>query len=391
MFSLFHNKNKTLKTQSDQVKTRVVFVTTDTEMLLEKGVTYNSVCALAKKFDEIHVFVIVTGTEKHHVSRILKNIWVYQIHAPSMAKKKHLSAKITAEELVFAGVARPDMVVALDPFESGVVALEVATHCAVPLQVHVHHNPFSETAPQSIAQAKMAHNVLKNAHSCRVGTSALEYDLKQRYAHLTDCVTLPRYHDLNQYQSTKHTAHPAIVSPALHHILMAHTPITADSHLHEVLAIALPILRSHPSTVLVVAGEGPAHALFEKKIAELGLLKQIVFVSDPYTIAEWYKLADIFIEIAITKDSEKNVLRAIAAGCPMIVTQTDMRNDLLVDAESAFILPSADVTSYKKKLSELHSHEVLRSQFKTRTKEIAAQHLHDNFDTYIHELYTTIA
>ncbi|MCA9340830.1 MAG: hypothetical protein KDA17_07990, partial [Candidatus Saccharibacteria bacterium] len=110
---------RVLDQRTGRTKSRVLFVTTDESVLATDSSVQTEYRTLAAYFDEVLVMVLVAreGADTHE--RITPNMWVYQVHARYWWRLPWAAATHAYAALTFNGAVRPDIVVAKDPFESG--------------------------------------------------------------------------------------------------------------------------------------------------------------------------------------------------------------------------------------------------------------------------------
>jgi glycosyltransferase involved in cell wall biosynthesis len=84
----------------------------------------------------------------------------------------------------------------------------------------------------------------------------------------------------------------------------------------------------------------------------------------------------------ITEASDEIVIKAAAAGLPIIAAKTELRNDLFVDGESAFLCNKDDTVEFSQKLVKFLNGNTLRTQFSENAREIVKTRLHEDPNAY---------
>jgi glycosyltransferase involved in cell wall biosynthesis len=79
-----------------------------------------------------------------------------------------------------------------------------------------------------------------------------------------------------------------------------------------------------------------------------------------------------------TEESDELVIKAAAAGVPLILAHTQLRDDLFTDGESAFLCNAEDTIEFSQKLAKFLNSNMLRTQFKENGKYIVGTRLHED-------------
>ena len=369
-----------------RTKSRVAFVTTDESVLTEDSEGYKHYLRLAPLFDEVHVLVIVPRRGKEIFKRAEVNVWFYRVHDKLWWNLSWRAADAAEEALTFNNSIRPDLIVGIDPFEAGLAAYLIAKRFKRPWQLHIKTNFFSksfkEQRDNNDWRALMASWLLRRATSVRTATDKLKTELSTKYKKLKDIYVLPRFYNFSGLLE-------AVPATDIHErykdyafIMVAFGPLTADSHLHEVFT-ALRQQLLHPRIGLVVIGDGPAKELFTEKVKLLGIEKSVIFEGEKTTdLISYLKTADAIVEASTNNDSEVRILRAAAAGLPIIAYETDLRSDLFPEGKASFLCHKGDLECLTTKVAKFINSSALRLQFKERLQSIARERLQEDPDSY---------
>jgi glycosyltransferase involved in cell wall biosynthesis len=104
----------------------------------------------------------------------------------------------------------------------------------------------------------------------------------------------------------------------------------------------LPMLRERvPDVLLVIAGEGPARAHCERRVAAAGLEGNVRFVGyldRAGELMDCYRAADVFVFASRTETQGLVLLEAMAQGTPVVSTAVMGTIDVLAQAEGAVVV-----------------------------------------------------
>lgn len=378
-----------IEQESGRTASRVLFVTRDTSFLQAESAVSREYAALSEWFDEVHVMVLVARKGEDASMRHADRLWVYSVYSPYWWMLPFRARSAAEEALVFNGNVRPDIVVGLDPFESGFGAYLIAGAFARPLQIHLAED-FN--APSFLARdtdnrwrRRLARYVLRRTKSVRTHTGALQELVSRQFKNVLDLDTLPKFYNFKGYIGATPSFNLHERHKEFAFIALTFGPLTATSHLHAVFAALHQVLRN-PRIGLIVIGDGPAKQLFVDKVRILGIERNVVFASSPDDLVSYMRTADALVEADTSRESEEHIMRAAAAGLPIVAVATDLRNDLFKDGTSAFLVPPDDSYALSQKFVKFLNSPALRKQFAQAGEQIAAERLVEDADSY-HRAY----
>ncbi|MCH4810781.1 glycosyltransferase [Vreelandella neptunia] len=134
------------------------------------------------------------------------------------------------------------------------------------------------------------------------------------------------------------------------------------------------VLAEHPTTRLIITGEGPAHETLVKRAQEMGMADVVLFLgyldrNGPLQAA--YRAADIFVFASRTETQGLVLLEAMALGTPVVSTAMMGTLDILKEGEGCLIAED-NHDDFATKVNRLLSNEILRQQLAERGQAYAA-------------------
>ena len=374
-------------------KSRVLFITKDVSYLERKSSAMLTLETLVPFFDEIHIMVLLPMGGKEDVSRIRSNMWVYRVRARYWWQLPNEALAAAETQLTFSDGFRPDVIVALDPFESGYAALRIAKKFGRPFQIRVTEDftneRFKNAEKHNKWRARMAKRVLKRADGVRTETVQMSQILESYLPGIRDVRVLPQFHNFKSFLHAEPSFNVHDRYKDFHYIALAFGPLTVDSHLHDTFAAFNLILRN-PHIGLVVIGRGPAKKMFEEKASLLGIKRNVVFLSDAPDLVSYLKTADVLVQTDTSRGSEDVVLQAAAAGLPIVMYETDMRADLFDDGESGSLSEKGDVQGIYEGVKSLLNNIALRTRYKDAARHMIETRLVEDKDVYHRALRDSI-
>lgn len=382
-----------IEADTGRVNSRLLFVTRDLSVLEPKSGSRTQYLKLAAYFDEVHIMVLIPHRSKDTHERVGDNCWTYQVHAPYWWRLPWAAAKAAYDALVFNGAARPDIIIGTDACESGLAAYFIGRNLARPVQLHISENPLStrfvKDAPENKWRRRLARYVLKRVASVRTQTTEVKELIQKNFSNVIDISVLPTYYDFRGLIDVQPTTDIHTTYRGFNFIILTFCPVTADGPLQDVFTAVRSLLLS-PGIGLVIVGSGPAKQLYIEKAQLLGIEKNVVFVSEPKDLVSFLKTADVLLMTDKGQESELTVLKAAAAGLPIIAYTTDLRNDLFKHGESALLIPDGEVTLLGQNLTKFINSTALRVALSRNAQAIAAARLIEDPETYYESIRDTI-
>jgi len=370
---------------SNRDVTRVLFISQDESLLNPTEQSLDGYTNLADLFDEVHVLILRKGIpSKNPVLRLASNMWIYVATDRKWWGTPLRGNDLVSEQLVFADGFRPDIIVARDPFESAALGLHLSSKYGRPLQIHVLEDyttpEYKKADPHYRWRRYLSNFTLKRTDSIRTNTRVLHDLLAHKFDPL-DLAILPRFNNYEALMREPVTLDLRTKYKAFKFVVLYVGKLDYHSLFYQVIDSARHGLKS-PHIGLVVLGDGPVKPEFIKRSQILGVSEQVVFAPATGPETAYLKGADVLVVPETDDVSEELVLRAAAAGIPLILARTDKREDLFIDGESVLLCTPGDTDEFSLKLNILMNDPVLRRRLASAAREIIKGRFHENPQTY---------
>lgn len=134
------------------------------------------------------------------------------------------------------------------------------------------------------------------------------------------------------------------------------------------------VLAEHPTTRLIITGEGPAHESLVRRAQEVGVADAVLFLGyldrhGPLQAA--YRAAEVFVFASRTETQGLVLLEAMALGTPVVSTAIMGTLDVLKEGEGCLIAEETH-DDFAAKVNHLLSNETVRHQLGERGRTYAA-------------------
>jgi glycosyltransferase involved in cell wall biosynthesis len=367
-----------------RTSTRVLFISKDDSFLNPETQTLDGFLDLKHLFEEVHIVILRQGIPaKNPVLRVADNVWIYTASSRWWFLVPRAGIKTIEEQLVFAAGFRPDLVVARDPFESAMVAQAIAKQYERPTQVHILEDyataEFDKRNKHAWWLRRLANRMIPKFPSIRVTSSAVEQILAKRYT-IPDISLLPRYHDYESIINAEPSLDLRETYKPFVFIILCIGKLSHTSTLFRAIDAARFVLKN-PRVGMIVLGDGQAKSEFQRRAKALGIERQVVFDSKTEDSIPHLKSANLLIATDTDEDSDAVILKAAAAGLPIIMSRTEKREDLFEHGVSGYLCEATDTQAFADRINDVLNNFGLRKVF----ADNAQMMIHDKFHQDIHQ------
>jgi glycosyltransferase involved in cell wall biosynthesis len=128
------------------------------------------------------------------------------------------------------------------------------------------------------------------------------------------------------------------------------------------------VVTSVPDAKLVIVGEGDHGSALREQVADLGLSDSVVFTGARSDIADLLAMSDVFVLPTLEDVLPTVVAEAMSAGLPVVASDVGGLPEMVVDGETGYLVPPADVVALSEACSLL-----LQDQEKARKMGMAGR------------------
>ncbi len=374
-----------IDSESKRIQSRVLFITRDANVLESNSTAQNYLKNLEEMFDEVHIIVLGLSKRNITIKRVSSKVWIYPTASKYFLQQPFKAYSIAKKQLQFTDGFRPDIVVAMDVFESGIAGYFIAKHFNRELQLHLtedfYNSSFKSDEKHNAKRLRFSKFLLKRAKNVLVSTDTLKYHIDKKYPKIKNISLLPRFFNLAETLSKSKIPQIKKIYSQFAFVILFVGTLDNRSTLFRSIDSARVILRT-PSIGLVVIGDGPNKKEFQTRAKLLGIDTQIIFTSKVSDIVEHMQSSDLLICTDTNSESEETVITAAAAGLPMLIAKTELRNDLFTDGVDSFLCEPEDTQEFAGKLVKFLNKNVLRLQFSINAREVVSTRIEESPTMY---------
>jgi glycosyltransferase involved in cell wall biosynthesis len=155
------------------------------------------------------------------------------------------------------------------------------------------------------------------------------------------------------------------------------------------LAAAIPlVVQKCPRAKFLFVGDGTLRAQIEAQVARLGVQRQVVFTGYRDDVEKLLKTIDVVALPSRWEGLSLVLLEAMACRKPIVATRVTGNVDVVVDAETGFLVPSGAPDALAEKLIQLLQDARLRDAFGQQgRRRVEAEFSLDRMVAQIRSLY----
>ncbi len=386
-----------LQTYSERDTVRLLICTKEASVFEPGSYWQRRLLELSGLFAEIHVIVLTekSGGETQKVERLSESVWVYSTASSGPLFTAYDAYRVACEQLTFLGGFRADLVIAEDPFESGIAAHFIAKKFNRPLQVHLFQDFFDPEwkarDPHSGIRLLLARFLFKHGPDVRTQSENIRQSILGLYPSLEANVeVLPLYHDLKGWREIAPEFDLKERYPRFKFVILHISSMRPKSHTSEVIAGVLPLLNLYPTIGLVIVGSGPLRGAIEKQVTESGMAGRIVFEPEQANVISHMKSAHVLVHLSEDAEEDVTVLEAASVRLPIIGLNMGMAGTLFKNGESAFLCESVDPVAVSRYLRMFLNDNSARLQLAVRAEEVVFERVEQDYEAYLRAYRTSI-
>ncbi|MDD4902805.1 MAG: glycosyltransferase [Patescibacteria group bacterium] len=262
-----------------------------------------------------------------------------------------------------------DLIFTQDPFETGLAGRLIAARNNLKLQIQIHTDflspYFRRESFLNILRVRLAKFLLPKADSIRVVSQRIRNSLKAAsYKLKAEPVVLPIFVDAERIKNTPIKTNLKQKYPQFDRVILAAGRLSREKNIGLAIEVMREIVKKYPKTGLIIVGSGPEEADLKFKIKNLKLRDNIVMEAWTDDLASYLKTADLFLVTSNYEGWSMAAVEALAAGCPVVMTDVGCAGELIVNGESGLVVPVGSGERLVEAILKIFENENLRKKIK---------------------------
>lgn len=135
------------------------------------------------------------------------------------------------------------------------------------------------------------------------------------------------------------------------------------------------LIIKHPNIHLLLPGSDSLDGAPQLLVKNLGLTKNIHFLGFRKDIPKLLTVSDLAISSSRQEGLPINIMEAMFAGLPIVVSDSRGNRDLLVHGQNGYVIPIDDQEGYAAKIEGLHNNKLMRQSMGKASRKMVEPYL----------------
>jgi glycosyltransferase involved in cell wall biosynthesis len=159
----------------------------------------------------------------------------------------------------------------------------------------------------------------------------------------------------------------------------------------DVLVAFKQLRDSGVDAVLCMVGDGPDRPDLERRAAELGIVRDTLFLGYQEDVAPYYAAFDALVLPSSNEGTPVSAIEALAAGRPVVATRVGGVPDVVREGEDGFLVETGDTDELAERLGRLARDPELRERMGRHGRErVLPRYAVERLVTDVDELYRSL-
>ncbi|MBI5046060.1 MAG: glycosyltransferase [Candidatus Niyogibacteria bacterium] len=353
---------------------KVLMISKDGKILEEGAAVRRRILDYGKLAEELHIVVIAKNVTVSETVKIADNIFAYPVNfsGPFGYVARGAAAAWRLAAVHHLGAA--DLVTCQDPFESGLVGWLAAKRFHLKLQLQIHTDflsPFFRKGSLlNKIRVRLASFLLPRADGVRVVSQRIKESLKRRGYHLRSGPrVVPIFVDVKKIEDAEARVDLRAKYPQFDFVILMASRLTREKNIGMAINVVGKIAERHPGVGLVIVGDGPEQEDLRSQILKQKIGKNIIMENWTEDLPSYYKTADLFLLTSNYEGYGMSVAEAMAAGCPVIMTDVGLAGDVLINGVNGLVVPVGEGGLLEAAILDMMEDQYKRGSFVKKERE----------------------
>ncbi len=343
---------------------------------LDKGIFRPGSMSLANLKDYSRFFeklFVITWTRREEKSISFENrLFIYPTNSRSRLFYILDTCRIFKKFIKGEGI---DLVSSQDPFETGFTAYLISRLFKIPLHLQAHTDflslYFGKESTLNKVRVFIAKFLILRADCVRVVSERIKKSLVINGCALVDKIAVfPIFVDVKKIQLEPIKTDLRKKYLQFDFIILMASRLTAEKNIGLAIEAMAKVIKRRPKTGLIIAGEGPKAEALKSQIENYKLQENIIL--EPWTddLVSYYKTADLFLLTSNYEGYGMAVVEAMAAGCPVIMTEVGLAGEVLIDKKDGLVVSVGDKEKLVEAILNLIENPALRTNLVQNSQKL---------------------
>ncbi|MEI6491634.1 MAG: glycosyltransferase [Verrucomicrobiota bacterium] len=255
---------------------------------------------------------------------------------------------------------------------SNILAKPFGRLCRVPVILNHDHTNDDYRASQRVRLAldtlsnRFASHIITVSDSCRRFLIGREGVPAEKITLIQNAIDLGRF---SAGCGTRAEARKSLGLPAHGPVVAGVGRLNPQKNFSLFIRIAAEVLKRHPDSVFLLAGEGPEEGKLRQLAQESGLGGRLHFCGYVPDTRQAYLAADVLLMPSLFEGLPMTLLEAMAMRVPVVASALDGIAEVVEDGRDGFLVPSGDAAMFSDRVCRLIDNPDLSSDVRAAASE----------------------
>ncbi len=230
-----------------------------------------------------------------------------------------------------------------DPFETGLAGYFIAKRAKAALQLQIHTDflspYFKKDSLLNRVRVLIAKFLIPRANCVRVVSQRIKDSLRAVSRQPSAVSVLPIFVDVEKIKNASIKTDLRQKYPQFDFIILMASRLTKEKNIGMAIEAMRGVVEKFPKTGLIIVGDGPERKNLKSQISNLKSEGNIIIENWTDDLASYYKTAGLFLLTSNYEGYGRTIVEAMAAGCPVVMTDVGLAGETVKDAENGLIVP----------------------------------------------------
>lgn len=320
------------------------------------------------------IFVIVWTKNKEKPINFQNKLFIYPTNSFFRLfyyfDSLKISKKILREQKI-------DLVFTQDPFETGLAGWLIARKNRIKLQIQIHTDFLSPYFWQESLSNKirvwLGKFLIRKANGFRVVSERIKKSLLKQGILGEKIFVLPIFVDIEKIKLSPLKTNLKEKYPQFNFLILSASRLSREKNIGLAIEVMPQIVKKHTKVGLLIVGNGREKNNLRDKVRILNLKNNVLF--EPWTedLISYYKSADLFLLTSNYEGWGLTVPEAMAASCPVLMTDVGCAGELVRSGENGFVVPVGDRWALASQIENILGDQNIVEKFKNASQSLDAQ------------------
>lgn len=200
----------------------------------------------------------------------------------------------------------------------------------------------------------------------------------------------PSKFDFDMSEKKREEIRASFTLSSLDYLMMYAAELNDNKNQQMLIDAMKKLVPLYPNMKLILAGIGPLKEKFEKEIQENFLQSNVFLIGYRTDIPELLKISDLYVATSKREGLPVNILEAMIAGLPLVVTNSRGQRELVEDGKNGYIVELNDVNSLVEKIQNIYVDQRIQTQFTKYAKNHIENYLLSNVKREMKTIYDEV-